>query len=49
MKYRTTYKDQEYLRDPVSPMEHAERQNADKARRDFESYKQALDDVKTSF
>ena len=25
LKYRTTYKDPEYLRDPVSPMEHAVR------------------------
>ena len=47
--FRSTYKDPEYLRDPVSPMERAQRQNEDKAKRDFEAYKQALDNMKLSY
>ena len=46
---RKTYKDPEYLRDPVSPMKTAERFKADKNRREFESYKQALDNMKTKY
>ena len=47
---RRTYKDPEYLRDPISdPMKHALRQQEDKNRRDFEAYKQALDDMKTKY
>ena len=47
--FRSTYADQEYLRDPVGPMEHAQRQNDDKAKRDFEAYKQALDNTKLAY
>ena len=43
-KYRNTHQDPEYLRDPAAtPMEAAERRNADRARRKFEATKQALD------
>ena len=47
---RRTYKDPEYLRDPlVSPMKAAERFKEDKNRREFEAYKQALDNMKTKY
>ena len=43
-KYRRTYEDREYNRDPIDDnMKRAERRNADAARRQFEASKQALD------
>ena len=43
-KYRKTYLDSEYNRDPIDDnMKRAERRNADRARRTFEATKQALD------
>ena len=39
-KYRKTYLDGEYLRDPIdNPMKRAERRNADRARRQYEASK----------
>ena len=39
-KYRGTYMDGEYLRDPLdNPVKMAERRNADRARRSFEATK----------
>ena len=39
-KYRRTYMDGEYLRDPLdNPMKAAERRNADRARQQFEATK----------
>ena len=47
---RRTYKDPEYLRDPIaSPMKTAERFKEDKNKREFEAYKQALDNQKTKY
>ena len=49
-EYRKTKIDPEYLRDPAAtPMEAAERRNADRARRKFEATKQALDLQKTKY
>ena len=47
---RRTYKDPEYLRTPLAdPYKAAERFKDDKNRREFESYKQALDNMKTKY
>ena len=49
-KYRKTYLDREYNRDPLeSPMARAERRNADRARRQYEATKDALDLQKTKY
>ena len=48
--FRKNYKDSEYLRDPIADdYAAAERRNADKARRNFEATKQALDLQKTKY
>jgi hypothetical protein len=49
MNYRKTYKDPDYLRDPLPPFESAARREADKAKREFEATKQALDQHKTVY
>ena len=49
MSYRKTYKDPDYLRDPLPPFESAARRMNDKAKRNFEATKQALDIHKTAF
>ena len=47
---RKTYKDPEYLRDPITdPMKTAIRFKEDKNKREFEAYKQALDNMKTKY
>ena len=47
---RRTYKDPEYLRDPLTdPYKAAERFKEDKNRWEFEAYKQALDNMKTKY
>ena len=49
MSYRKTYKDPDYLRDPLPPFESAARRMDDKAKREFEATKQALDQHKTVY
>ena len=49
MKYRKTYKDPDYLRDPLPAFESAARRMDDKAKREFEATKQALDAHKTVY
>ena len=49
MSYRKTYKDPDYLRDPLPPFESAARRMDDKAKREFEATKQALDEHQTVF
>ena len=49
MNYRKTYKDPDYLRDPLPPFQSAARRMNDKAAREFEATKQALDEHKTVY
>lgn len=49
MQYRKTYKDPDYLRDPLPPFQSAARRMSDKAARHFEATKQALDAHKTRY
>ena len=49
MNYRKTYKDSDYLRDPLPPFQSAARRMDDKAKREFEATKQALDAHKTAY
>lgn len=49
MSYRKTYKDPDYLRDPLPPFASAARRMNDKAARHFEATKLALDDHKTAY
>ena len=49
MSYRKTYKDPDYLRDPLPPFQSAARRMNDKAARHFEATKQALDEHKTVY
>ena len=44
---RKTYKDPEYLRNPITPFESASRHTEDLRRRNFEAQKQALELVRT--
>ena len=47
--YRKTYKDSDYLRDPITPYESAIRKMNDGRAQEFEAVKQALDVQKTKF
>ena len=49
MSYRKTYKDPDYLRDPISPYESAVRKMNDRKLSEFEATKQALDHHKTVY
>ena len=49
MNYRKTYKDPDYLRDPLPAFQSAARRMDDKAAREFEATKQALDQHKTAY
>lgn len=46
---RRTYKDAEYLRDPLDPKASAARRADDRARAQFEATKQALDLQRTKY
>ena len=48
-KYRGTFRDHSYLRDPLPPLESAIRRKEDKAKLEYESTKQALDLQKTKY
>ena len=47
--YRKTYRDPDYLRDPITPYESALRKMEDGRKQEFEAVKQALDAQKTKF
>ena len=47
--YRKTYRDPDYLRDPITPYESALRKMEDGRKAEFEAVKQALDAQKTKF
>lgn len=47
--YRKTYKDPEYLRDPVGAFEAIKRRDQDQKRAQYESAKQQLDMEKTQY
>ena len=49
MNFRKTYRDPDYLRDPISPYESAVRKMNDKKLSEFEATKQVLDNHRTVY